>query len=134
MSSTTARDAQTTIGLDLGDRYIQMCVLSDDGEVIEQSRLACRLAALLTRFKGLSPTRLVLETGTHSPWGSRLLTEVGHEVIIANSRKLRLIYENHSKSDRVDAEYLARLGRLDPGLLSPLVLNLPGAVQTVRIP
>jgi len=63
----------------------------------------------------------VLEAGTHSPWVSRLLCELGHEVIVANPRKLRLIYANDSKSDRVDAEYLARVGRLDPALLSPLV-------------
>jgi transposase len=41
-------------------------------------------------------------------------------VIVANPRKLRLIYQNDSKSDRVDAEYLARVGRLDPALLAPL--------------
>jgi transposase len=63
---------------------------------------------------------MVLEAGTHSPWVSRLLTELGHDVIVANPRKLRLIYQNDSKSDRVDAEYLARVGRLDPALLAPL--------------
>jgi len=51
---------------------------------------------------------------------SRLLAELGHEVLVANPRKLRLIYQNDSKSDRVDAEYLARVGRLDPALLAPL--------------
>ena len=50
---------------------------------------------------------------------SRLLAELGHEVIVANPRKLRLICQNDSKSDRVDAEYLARVGRLDPALLAP---------------
>ncbi len=121
MNDATTRETRMTIGLDLGDRYIQMCVLSGEGEVIEESRLACRPAALLGRFCGLAPARLVLEAGTHSPWVSRLLTEIGHEVLVANPRKLRLIYENDSKSDRVDAEYLARVGRLDPVLLSPLV-------------
>ena len=58
--------------------------------------------------------RLILEAGTHSPWVSRLLEDCGHEVYVANPRKLRLIYQNDSKSDRVDAEYLARIGRLDP--------------------
>ena len=62
----------------------------------------------------------MLEAGTHSPWLSRLLEQLGHEVLVANPRKLRLIYQNDSKSDRVDAEYLARIGRLDPSLLAPL--------------
>lgn len=56
----------------------------------------------------------------HSPWISRLLAEYGHEVIVANARKLRLIYENRNKDDQIDAEYLARLARLDPQLLSPV--------------
>jgi transposase len=76
--------------------------------------------ALERRFAQSEPLRIVLEAGTHSPWVSRLLSDLGHEVLVANPRKLRLIYQNESKSDRVDAEYLARVGRLDPSLLSPL--------------
>ncbi|MEX0842835.1 MAG: PKD domain-containing protein, partial [Gemmatimonadota bacterium] len=64
--------------------------------------------------------RIVLEVGTHSPWISRLLTELGHEVVVANPRKLRLIYGNPRKTDRADAEYLARVGRMDPELLAPV--------------
>ena len=64
--------------------------------------------------------RIAVETGTHSPWVSRQLAEYGHDVLVANSRKLRLIYENPSKDDRVDARYLARLARFEPGLLSPV--------------
>jgi transposase len=48
------------------------------------------------------------------------LEECGHEVLVANSRKLRLIYSNKRKSDEVDAENLARLARVDPKLLYPL--------------
>lgn len=121
MNETTTRQAKTTIGLDMGDRHIQMCVLSGDGEVLEESRLVCRPEPLRVRFSTMSAARVVLEAGTHSPWASRLLSELGHEVIVANPRKLRLIYANDSKSDRVDAQYLARVGRLDVSLLSPLV-------------
>ena len=95
-------------------------MLDDAGEVVEEARLAARADALRHRFAAEPPVRIVLEAGTHSPWVSRLLSEYGHEVIVANPRKLRLIYQNDSKSDRVDAEYLARVGRLDPALLSPL--------------
>jgi transposase len=118
--ATIAKEAQVTVGLDLGDRHIQVCVLDETGEVIEEGRVATKPAALRRRFSGADPLRMVLEAGTHSPWVSRLLAELGHEVIVANPRKLRLIYQNDSKSDRVDAEYLARVGRLDPALLSPL--------------
>jgi transposase len=60
------------------------------------------------------------EPGTHSPWASRVLEECGHEVLVANARKLRLIYANKRKTDEIDAENLARLARVDPRLLYPL--------------
>ena len=119
-NATTSEGTKVTVGLDLGDRHIQVCVLDEAGEVIEETRLASKPQALRRRFFGADPLRIVLEAGTHSPWVSRLLAELGHEVIVANPRKLRLIYQNDSKSDRVDAEYLARVGRLDPALLAPL--------------
>jgi transposase len=61
--------------------------------------------------------RIAIEAGTHSPWASRVLEEWGHEVLVANARKLRLIYANKRKTDEIDAENLARLARLDPKLL-----------------
>jgi transposase len=64
--------------------------------------------------------RIAVETGTHSPWVSRLLEECGHEVLVANARRLRLIYSNKQKTDEIDAENLARLARLDPKLLYPV--------------
>ena len=66
------------------------------------------------------PMRIAIEAGTHSPWVSRVLEECGHDVLVANARKLRLIYSNKRKTDEVDAENLARLARLDPKLLYPL--------------
>ena len=64
--------------------------------------------------------RIVIEVGTHSPWVSRVLEACGHEVLVANARKIRLIYANDRKSDRIDAECRARLGRLDQQLLAPI--------------
>ena len=112
---------RTTVGLDMGDTYAQACILDDEGEVIEESRVSTTPKAFRRRFQGMPPARIVLEAGTHSPWASRLLENLGHEVIVANPRMLRFIYGNDSKNDRADAAYLARVGRLDPGLLHPLV-------------
>src|SRR5713226_9663165 len=109
-----------TVGLDLGDRFSHLVMLDEEGEVVEEGRVATREEALRERFSGCAPMLIALETGTHSPWVSRVLGECGHEVLVANSRKLRLIYENPSKDDRVDALYLARLARVEPGLLSPV--------------
>lgn len=118
--ATTPNDKdKLTVGLDLGDKYTQVCVLDSDGEVIEEARLRSTPAALGRRFRQEPTARMVLEAGTHSPWVSRLLEQCGHEVHVANPRRLRLIYQNDFKSDRVDAQYLARIGRLDPALLAP---------------
>jgi transposase len=62
----------------------------------------------------------VLEVGTHSPGSSRLLQALGHEVLVANARRVRLITAATRKSDPVDAETRARLGRADPALLAPI--------------
>ena len=61
-----------------------------------------------------------MEVGTASPWVSRLCSEEGHEELVANARQVKLIYSGSRKSDRIDAEHLARLARLDPQLLRPI--------------
>ena len=63
---------------------------------------------------------VAIEAGTHSPWVSRVLKECAHKVLVANPRKTRLIYGQGRKTDKLDAEKLARLARVDPKLLSPL--------------
>lgn len=112
--------ATTTYGLDLGDKKSVICVLSAAGEVLEESRIATTSAGLSNYFQGRPSGRVVLEVGTHSPWVSRLLKQLGHEVIVANALRVKLISQNHRKDDKVDAELLARLGRVDPELLSPI--------------
>jgi len=110
-----------TAGVDLGDRYTHVCLLdTENGEVIEESRIPTYTRAFERRFSGTAPMRIAIETGTHSPWVSRLLEECGHEILVANARKVRLIYGGGRKNDKIDAEKLGRLARLDPRLLSPI--------------
>jgi transposase len=113
---------QTTAGLDLGDKYSYLCLIDQhSGEVVEEGRLRTTPEAFRRRFASEQPPmRIAIEAGTHSPWASRVLEECGHEVLVANARKLRLIYTNKRKTDEVDAENLARLARVDPKLLYPL--------------
>jgi transposase len=114
-------EPEMTAGLDLGHRYSYLCLIDQQsGEVVEEGRLRTTPEAFRRRFASEQPLRIAIETGTHSPWVSRLLEECGHEVLVANSRKLRLIYANKRKTDEVDAENLARLARVDPKLLYPL--------------
>jgi transposase len=112
-----------TVGIDLGDKYSYLCLLdTESGEVIEEGRLRTTPEALRRRFSSeQQPLRIAIEAGTHSPWVSRVLEhECGHEVLVANPRKTRLIYSNKRKTDEIDAQNLARLARLDPKLLYPL--------------
>jgi transposase len=110
-----------TAGLDLGDKYSYLCLIdTQSGEVMEEGRLRTNPEAFKRRFVSEQPMRIAMEAGTHSPWASRMLEECGHEVLVANARKLRLIYANKRKTDEIDAENLARLARLDPKLLYPL--------------
>jgi len=110
-----------TAGLDLGDKYSYLCLIDQaDGEVIEEGKLRTTPDALRRRFASEQQLRIAIEAGTHSPWVSRVLEECGHEVLVANARKLRFIYANKRKTDEVDAENLARLARVDPKLLHPL--------------
>lgn len=127
MSEDTRVVGQMAIGVDLGDKYSQVCVLDEAGAVVEEARIATTQRAFERYFARREPSRVAIEAGTHSPWVSRLLGQLGHTCIVANPRKLRLIYENDSKNDRVDAEYLARLTRVDPKLLSPIHHRSAGA-------
>jgi len=111
---------KVTIGVDLGDQYSQLYVVDAAGTCVETGRVRTTRAGLERWFARQAPARVVLEAGTHSPWASRALQALGHEVLVANPRTLRGLYENDSKDDRVDAEYLARVGRLDPALLKPI--------------
>jgi len=113
-------DITRVVGMDVSDRHSHICILGVDGEVEEESKVSTTPHGLRRRFSEMGRVRVALEVGTHSPWIGRMLEELGHEVILANPRKLRSIYENDDKSDRVDAEVIARLARSDPKLLYPV--------------
>jgi len=114
------QEQKLTIGLDLGDRSSWYCVLDGTGEVLLEQKLSTLPKAMNEVFGGMPRSRIALETGMHSPWVSRLLSELGQEVIVANARNVRLIGESRKKDDRLDARTLARLARIDPQLLGPV--------------
>jgi len=121
MSEGITANAKITIGLDVSDRFSEAYAIDAGGNWVESWRIPTNPEAIrkgLSRYPG---ARVVLEVGCHSPWISRQLQQDGFETIVANPRKVRLIAESDSKNDRFDAEQLARLGRIDPGLLSPIV-------------
>ena len=113
-------EQRLTIGLDLGDRHSRYCILDEGGEVVSEATLLTTKTGLNALFEKMPSSRVALEVGTHSPWVSRHLASLGHAVVVANPRKVKLITQSTRKNDRIDAEQLARLARVDPKLLSPI--------------
>ena len=108
-----------TIGMDLGDRSSRYCMLSGEGEILREDQVPTTKAGMTATFGSLGRARIAIEVGTHSPWVSRLLGSLGHEVVVA-PRQVKLITESSRKDDRLDARTLARLARIDPQLLRPI--------------
>jgi transposase len=127
-STAKSRKAQElTIGVDLGDRSSRYCTVDGQGEVVVERSVATTKKGLAQAFGSIPRCRIALEVGTHSPWVSRLLRSWGHEVVVANARRVRLITDSSRKNDRLDARTLARLARIDPELLSPVKHRSAGA-------
>jgi transposase len=119
-SNEIVKEQKLTIGLDLGDRWSCYCVLDEAGKVILEQKLPTTPEAMKQVFERIPRSLIALETGTHSPWVSRRLTELGHEVLVAHAQKVQLISKSNRKDDRHDAQTLARLARIDPELLGPV--------------
>ena len=115
-----AAKQKLTIGLDLGDRTSRYCIVDEAGEVVSENSLPTTKGGLDSLFGKMPSSRVALEVGTHSPWVSRQLAAVGHQVIVANAHKVKLITQSVRKNDRIDARKLAWLARVDPDLLSPI--------------
>ncbi len=114
------RIPRRTLGMDLGDRRSDLCLLDEAGRVMARDRVRTTRRELESALTEVGPCRVIMEVGTHSPWISRLAHELGNEVIVANPRKVQLIAKGTRKNDRKDAMLLARLGRADTELLSPI--------------
>jgi transposase len=121
------------VGLDISDKQGTFVVLADDGGIVEEGKVVMTPAGLCRCFEGREPLRVALEAGTHSPWASRTLTAMKHEVIVANPRQLPLIFRSNRKNDRLDALSLAKLARLDPELLHPITHRSAQAQQDLAV-
>jgi transposase len=111
---------RVTIGMDLGDKTSRYCALNGDGDILLEASCATTKEGIAQTFGAMAHCRIAIEVGTHSAWVSRELKNLGHEVIVANARQVKLISESSRKNDRQDARMLARLARMDPALLRPI--------------
>jgi transposase len=118
--TTKVVEESITIGIDLGDKTNRFCVLNGSGEITKEGSIPTSKKGMMQMFGGMRRCRIAMEVGQHSPWVSRLLSSLGHEVIVANARQVKLISTSSRKNDRLDARVLARLARLDPEMLRPI--------------
>ena len=109
-----------TVGVDLGDRWSQYCILGLEGETLAEGQLRTTQEDVREFFQALTVARVVIEVGTHSAWVQDVISERGHEVLVANPRLMEGSKRRKRKSDRIDANKLARLGRVDPQSLYPI--------------
>ena len=109
-----------TVGLDLGDQKSWYCVLDSSGAILREDSAETSPAGMEKHYATMTPCRIAMEVGTHSRWVGEQWNGYGHEVIVANARKVKAITENSSKNDRMDARLLAKLARIDPELLAPI--------------
>ena len=108
------------VGCDVGDKFTELCVVDRSGAVTETKRVRTTKPALVQAIRKHCPARVALEAGTHSRWVEEVLAAAGHQVIVANPRQIQLIWKGRKKTDRSDANLLARLARVDISLLAPV--------------
>ena len=113
-------EKRITIGMDMGDKKHNICVLGSEGEVRKRTTVANTAQGIRKYFGKRDACLVALEAGTHSAWVSRILEELGYEVLVGNPRKLRMIWNSDEKCDDRDAEMLARVAQFDPKLLYPI--------------
>ena len=121
-----------TIGLDLGNKKHAICVLNKADEIIEERSITNNRESLKRLSHKYPKSQIAMEFGQHSPWTSRFFEALGHDVLVANVRKLRAIYTSTGKSDQSDAYTIARLARVDPTLLHPIQHSTEQAQRDLR--
>jgi transposase len=109
-----------TVGVDLGDQWSHYCILGVEGETLAEGQLRTTQQHITEFFQALNAARVVFEVGTHSPWVREVICGCGHEVLVANPRLMEGSKRRKRKNDRIDANKLARLGRVDPESLHPI--------------
>src|SRR3989454_482441 len=105
--------AMTNSGIDLGRRMSQICILKQDGELIER-RIRTERERFAAVFKAHPGARILIEAGTESEWVARCLEDLGHQVIVADPNYAPMYGQIHRrvKTDRRDAQALAEACRL----------------------
>jgi transposase len=101
------------IGIDLHKTSSQVCILTEDGELIER-RIKTDRESFDKLFGERPPARILVESSTESEWCARHLEALGHEVIVAdpNFAPMYATRDRRIKTDKRDARALCEACRL----------------------
>lgn len=108
------------IGIDLGDKNSDVCVLEQAGAVSREFRLGMKEADVRAYFSKIGRSRVAIEAGGQSRWVAEVIEKCGHEVYVSNTRKVPYIHDSDDKHDPGDAYKLAELVHFKPRLLHPI--------------
>jgi transposase len=104
-------------GLDLSRKRLDVCLLSDQGELVSELTAfpdAGGLKALVERVEAAGePVRAVIESMTGARFVHDTLERHGWEVEIADAQKVKGLAPLAVKTDRIDARVLAVLSQRD---------------------
>ena len=109
-SKTMTNGDAVAVGLDLSDRRARFHAIDTEGRTVEAGTVSLEAVQLQRWASNIPPTVMAIEAGTHSPWVSRLPGELSYEVLVANARKLRLIYGRDRKNDSLRIRQVQRTG------------------------
>lgn len=119
-SKKITKSKAAVAGIDLGKKSSEVCLLDSDGVIIERRKIRTTKKSFEALFGMLPRLRVALETGPSSNWVARLLDELGHETIVADAQRVKIITDTYSKDDRRDAHWLAQIALRWPALLNPV--------------
>jgi transposase len=105
-------------GLDLSRRKLDVCLLSDEGEHLDQLAVAPDVDSLRTLAKRIDevhrePVCAVVESMTGARLVHDTLEQAGWEVEIADAQKVKGLAPLACKTDKIDSWVLATLSQRD---------------------
>ena len=106
-------------GIDLHMKSSEVHLLGEDGRMSETSRIPTTEASFRRWFGGRAPMRICIEASGQSAWAARILTSLGHEVVVANSQRVRLIAESTLEERQGGRRDAGPAGAHGPGAAVP---------------
>jgi hypothetical protein len=116
------------VGIDLHKNSSQVCILTEDGELIER-RIKTERGSFDKLLGERPPARILVEASTESEWCARHLEALGHEVIVADQHLVAESLDEFDEPGAVAAglyadDHLSREGGIEAADVIRLMIQL----------